>query len=285
MIDAEARAPDRSRASQIGLASLAIGVAVGLVARAAAVTVEHAGTSAADVAKQLEDVAAALRSHNIEAIVVETGTEARDVVLGLIPDGAEVHSGKSKTLEDIGLYAEIVESGRYDALRPRLMAMDRATQGAEMRKLVAAPDFMLGSVAAITADGTLVAASATGSQLGAYVSGAGRVILVVGSQKLVPDLDAAMRRIREVVFPWENDRVRERLGVDTSAREGPPHPRRVAAGAHHGRARPRAGRRLKGNEEWTPTSCSGSARSCWHGGLRFDQAAGRTPAPSRSTPI
>jgi hypothetical protein len=167
------------------------------------------------VVDSVEDVAAALRSHNIEAIVVETGAEAKDVVLDIIPEGAVVHSGKSKTLEDIGVYAEIVDSGRYQALRPQLMAMDRATQGAEMRKLVAAPDYMLGSVAAVTADGTLVAASATGSQLGAYASGAGRLILVVGSQKLVPDFDAAMRRIREVVFPWENDRVRERLGVDT----------------------------------------------------------------------
>ncbi len=93
---------------------------------------------ATTVADRVEQVAAALRSHNIEAIVVETGAEARDVVLGLIPDGAEVHSGKSKTLEDIGLYAELVESGRYDALRPRLSAMDRATQGDEMRTLVAA---------------------------------------------------------------------------------------------------------------------------------------------------
>jgi hypothetical protein len=167
------------------------------------------------VVDRVEDIAAALRSHNIEAIVVETGAEAKDVVLDIIPEGAVVHSGKSKTLEDIGVYAEIVDSGRYQALRPQLMAMDRATQGAEMRKLVAAPDYMLGSVAAVTADGTLVAASATGSQLGAYASGAGRLILVVGSQKLVPDFDAAMRRIREVVFPWENDRVRERLGVDT----------------------------------------------------------------------
>ena len=104
----------------------------------------------------------ALRSHNIEAIVVDTGDEAKDVVLGMIPEGAEVHSGKSKTLEDIGLYAEFVESGRFDAIRPRLVAMDRATQGREIPKLVAAPDFMLGSVAAITDDGTLVAASATG---------------------------------------------------------------------------------------------------------------------------
>ncbi len=69
--------------------------------------------------------------------------------------------------------------------------MDRETQGREIRKLVSAPDFMLGSVAAITADGMLVAASATGSQLAGYASGAGRLILIVGSQKLVPDLDAA----------------------------------------------------------------------------------------------
>jgi hypothetical protein len=171
-----------------------------------------AGRDARDVARRLDEVADALRSHNIEAIVVGDGEEARAIVLGLIPEGAEVHSGKSKTLEDTGLYTELVESGRYEALRPRMAAMDRATQGREIRKLSAAPDFMLGSVAAIT----LVAASATGSQLAAYAAGAGSVILVVGSQKLVPDLDAAMRRIREVVFPWENDRVRERLGVDTA---------------------------------------------------------------------
>ena len=175
-----------------------------------------ADVGAGDLARRLDDVAAALRAHNIEAVVVEDGDAARAFVLGLIPLGAEVHSGKSKTLEDVGLFAALMESGRYDAVRPRMMAMDRATQGREMRKLSSAPDFMLGSVAALTADGTLVAASATGSQLGAYAAGAGRLILVVGSQKLVPDLDAAMRRIREVVFPWENDRVRERLGVDTA---------------------------------------------------------------------
>jgi hypothetical protein len=177
---------------------------------------EQGGTADEAVAHRLDEVAAALRTHNIEAVVVEDGEAARAFVLGLIPDGAEVHSGKSKTLGDIGLYSELVDSGRYDAVRSRMVAMDRATQGREIRKLSAAPDFMLGSVAAITADGTLVAASATGSQLGAYAAGAGRLILVVGSQKLVSDLDAAMRRIREVVFPWENDRVRERLGVDTA---------------------------------------------------------------------
>ena len=169
-----------------------------------------------DASDRIERVAAALRSHNIETIVVDSGEDARKVVLGLIPQGAEVHSGKSKTLEDVGLFGELVESGHYDALRPRYFAMDRKTQGREIRKLIAAPDYMLGSVAAVTEDGTLVAASATGSQLGAYVSGAGRLILVVGSQKIVSGLDAALRRINEVVFPYENAQVREKLGVDTA---------------------------------------------------------------------
>src|SRR3954453_7068221 len=171
--------------------------------------------TAATTVDAVDDVATTLRAHNIEAIVVGTGAEAADVVLGMIPNGAEVHSGKSKTLEDIGLYAKLMESGRYDAIRPRLFSMDRATQAREMRKLAAAPDVMVGSVEAITADGTLVAASATGSQLGPFASGAGQVILVVGSQNLVPDVDAALRRIREVVLPWENARIQERLGVDT----------------------------------------------------------------------
>jgi hypothetical protein len=93
------------------------------------------GTDAAAVARSLDEVAAALQSHNVEAVVVEDGNAAREFVLGLIPDGAEVYSGKSKTLEDIGLYSELVDSGRYDAVRGRMAAMDRATQSREMRKL------------------------------------------------------------------------------------------------------------------------------------------------------
>ena len=167
-------------------------------------------------ATDIDAVAAVLQSHNIEAVVVETAAAARAAVLERLPDGAEVHWGKSKTLEDLGLVAELTESGRWDAVRPRYLAMDRKTQGREIRKLISAPDFILGSVAAITADGALVAASATGSQLAGYASGAGRLILVVGSQKLVPDLNAALARIRDVVFPWEDARVMEQVGVHTT---------------------------------------------------------------------
>jgi len=163
----------------------------------------------------IERAAAALRANNIEVIVVDTGEQARDEVLARIAPGSEVYSGKSKTLEDIGVFAALHAPGAYDAIRPRLLAMDRATQGREMRKLGAAPDTIVGSVNAITIDGVLVAASATGNQLGAYAAGAGRVLLVVGSQKFVPGLDAALARIRDVVYPYENARVNAAMGVDT----------------------------------------------------------------------
>jgi hypothetical protein len=162
----------------------------------------------------IQHVAGRLRDENIEVLVVDTGDEAREAVLERIPLESEVYSGKSLTLEETGIFSAL-HDGRFEAIRPKLMAMDRATQGREMRKLGQVPDTIVGSVAAVTRDGWLVAASATGNQLAGYAAGAGRVILVIGSQKIVPDLDAALRRIDEVVFPYEDAWVRSTLRVGT----------------------------------------------------------------------
>jgi hypothetical protein len=105
----------------------------------------------------------------------------------------------------------IHDESRYHALRPRMYKMDRQTQAREIRKLISGPDFMLGSINAITEDGVLVAASASSSQLGPYASTAGKVILVVGSQKIVPDLETALRRIHHYVLPWEDAQIRKLL--------------------------------------------------------------------------
>jgi acyl-CoA hydrolase len=171
--------------------------------------------TAAASRERIERVADALGRNNIEAIVVETGAEARDRVLEMLPEGAEVHWGTSLTLDEIGLTPELLVDGRYDALRPRYLQMDRATQGREIRKLTAAPDFMLGSVQAITDDGAMIVASYSASQIGPYASGAGRVILVVGSQKIVSDVDEGIRRAREHVTPYEDASLRKKIGVPT----------------------------------------------------------------------
>ena len=176
-------------------------------------TVERFTTPASE--QTLQDVATALAERNLKTVVVDTGADARRAVLEMIPEGAEVHSGKSKTLEDIGLFHEFQDSGRYDFVRTRMFAMDRATQGREIRKLTAAPDYMVNSAQAITEEGIIVVASASASQVGPLASGAGRVIFVVGSQKIVRDLDAAYERILEHVLPYEDSRVFEAMGVHT----------------------------------------------------------------------
>jgi len=164
---------------------------------------------------ELEALAARLKERNFEPVIVDDAAAARAAVMERIPEGSEVHSAKSKTLEDIGVMQELMESDRYDFLRKQYFKMDRNTQAREMRKLVAAPDIMVGSVQAVTEAGQLVVAPASGSQMGPYSAASGKLILVVGSQKIVPDLEAAMRRIREYVTPYEDARLRAQMGVGT----------------------------------------------------------------------
>jgi hypothetical protein len=163
--------------------------------------------------EQLERAAAALEAHGFHAVMAQNGVEAKRLVLEMVPSGSEVSTGASVTLESIGVLAEIEQSGCYNAVRPRIRAMDRATQAREIRKLGNTPDFMLGSVHALTEDGSLLIASLTGSQLGPYANGAGKVILVVGHQKIVPDLEQGLRRIYEYAYPLEDVHVQELYGM------------------------------------------------------------------------
>ncbi len=160
----------------------------------------------------VDRAAEALRGHGFDVRIVGDGDSARDLVLSLIPEGAEVGEGASATLAQIGVTQVIDDSGRYDAVRPRTRAMDRATQMREIRKLGAAPDFQINSVQAVTEDGRMVVASMTGSQLGPIGFGAGRVILVVGAQKIVPDLATAFRRVEEYSYPIEDAGMQKKFG-------------------------------------------------------------------------
>ena len=163
--------------------------------------------------ERIDEAAAALQRNRITSIVVDSGEEARDTVRSLLPIGAEVFNNTSRTLEVIGVAEDIERSGLYQPLRPRLYQMDREMQAREMRQLVAAPDFVVGSAHAVTEEGSLLIASASGSQLGPLVSGAGHVILVIGGQKIVADVPTGLRRIREYCFPLEDRRAREAYGV------------------------------------------------------------------------
>ena len=160
--------------------------------------------------------AAALATRGYHVRRVPDGTAARDAALDLLPEGAEIFTASSVTVDGIGLTKAIDESGSYVATRPRLIAMDPATQMGEMRRLGAAPQWVVGSVHALTHDGDLVIASASGSQLASMAYGAQHVLFIIGAQKIVPDLDTAMRRVREYSLPLEDARAREAYGMGSA---------------------------------------------------------------------
>jgi L-lactate utilization protein LutC len=157
----------------------------------------------------MERTAAALVARGFKAQLADGAEQARQLVLEAIPQGAEVHIALSETMRALGITSEIDDSGRYDSVRSRLSALDRETQGREMRKLGAAPDYIVGSAHAITDEGEIIVGSGSGSQLGAYAYAGGNVILVVGHQKLVRDLDQGLRRVREYSLPREYVRMQE----------------------------------------------------------------------------
>ena len=164
----------------------------------------------------IEKTIQSLKANGIEAMVVDTGDAAKQKVLELIPEGSEVMTNTSVTADTIGLTSSINESGKYDAVKPKLYALDPKTQKREQKKLGAAPEYAVGSVHAVTEDGRIMIASNTGSQLPGYAYGSDHVIFVVGAQKIVKNLDDGFVRIREYTLPLESERARAAYGVEGS---------------------------------------------------------------------
>jgi hypothetical protein len=158
----------------------------------------------------------ALTANGFTVHEVKDGAHAKKLALELIPQGAEVMTMTSVTLDSIGLSDAINESSHFDAVKPKLYTLDRKTHGKEMNRMGAAPEVAIGSVHAVTQDGVVIIASNTGSQLPAYAYGSQKVIWVVSTKKIVANLDAGMRRLNEVVLPLESERARIAYGVDGS---------------------------------------------------------------------
>ena len=161
---------------------------------------------------QIQATVAALEQNGISTTVAATRADAVAAVLDRIPPGSEVLDATSQTLAALGLDVALADPARFHDIRAELMRLRKENQPDAMRKLGASPDVIVGSVHAITEKGQVVIASATGSQLGPYASGAGKVIWVVGAQKIVPDLDTAFQRIQEYSLPLESERAMKAYG-------------------------------------------------------------------------
>lgn len=158
-------------------------------------------------AASLSRAATALSEHGFYVETLDDAAAVRARIGELIEPGASVLTSASETLRLSGIEADLNASGRYDAIKPRALALDRVSDADEIRRLRSVPDVVVGSVHAVTETGSMVIASGTGSQLPAYAGGAARTILIVGAQKVVPDLPTALRRVESHCLPLENERA------------------------------------------------------------------------------
>ena len=163
-------------------------------------------------AQDLAATVVALEEHGFSVEVVDDLDRARTAVLARIPAGSSVMTNTSVTLAETGIADAINEGGSYESARNKMFALDFETQAQQMKAIGGQPDYALGSVHAITRDGTLVIASASGSQLASYAWGAASVIFVVGAQKLVPTLEAAHERIYQHSLKLEDARAQAAYG-------------------------------------------------------------------------
>jgi hypothetical protein len=164
----------------------------------------------------LASAATALEEHGFSVEIVDDLGAAREAVLARIPHGSSVMTNTSVTLAETGIADAINDGGPYESARNAMFALDFATQAQEMKAIGGQPAYALGSVHAVTRDGTLVIASASGSQLASYAWGAANVILVIGAQKLVPTLEEARERIYQHSLVLEDARAIAAYGQHSS---------------------------------------------------------------------
>jgi hypothetical protein len=166
----------------------------------------------------LDKTIQALKENNFNVLISETKADVKGIVTGLLQENSEVMQMSSVTLDETGVSQLINESGKYKAIKPIVRNMgEGALSEKEKTRLASVPDYAVGSVHALTEKGEMLIASMTGSQIPAYTYGPGKVIFVVGIQKLVKDFAAGMKRVYDYVLPLESERAHKAYGVPGSS--------------------------------------------------------------------
>lgn len=159
--------------------------------------------------KQVERTIEALKKNNFEALYVPDSKTAVEEVMKQIPDGATVSVGGSVTLGQIGLL-DALKNRKINFVRP----VQQARSDEERLELIRrsfSSDIFLSSTNAVTEDGKLFNVDATGNRVGSMFIGPQKTIIVCGVNKIVKDLEAAEKRVRE----WAAPQNAKRLGRKT----------------------------------------------------------------------
>lgn len=162
----------------------------------------------------IKSTVAAMQKRGYTVFVTENKTKAFQKLKQILPVKAEVMTGSSTSLGQIG-FMEYYISGKnpWKCLGPEVYNEKDPAKQQSLRRKSETADYFVASVNAVAATGELVACDRSGSRVSAYPFAANHVVLVVGIQKIVKNLDEAMKRVREYVFSLENDRAMKAYGT------------------------------------------------------------------------
>jgi L-lactate utilization protein LutB len=162
----------------------------------------------------VERAVKAIENRGIQVILAETGDEALAVLKKIIPPGAEVMNGSSTTLAEIG-YEDLIAGGRsgWKNVHDLITAENDDAKRAELRRRSVTADYFISGANAIAESGEIVACDASGSRVGAWPFAAGHLILVAGTNKIVPTLDDALHRVWDYAYRLENARAKKAYGT------------------------------------------------------------------------
>jgi L-lactate utilization protein LutB len=165
-------------------------------------------------ADMVDRTAEAIRKRAMKVLIAGNGDEALAFIRNMIPPGAEVMSGSSTTLIEIG-FEDLVAEGTmgWKSLREEIFAENDEVKRAGLRRRSVLSEYFLSSANAIAGTGEIVACDASGSRVGAWPFAAGHLILVVGINKIVPTLQDALDRVRQYAYPLENARSMRAYGT------------------------------------------------------------------------
>ena len=167
--------------------------------------------------KELKQTIDNIKSRGINVILVNSKSEALEKIKEFIPKGASIANGGSTTLEQIGFIDYLKEGSHgWKNLHEEVLGEKDNVKQADLRRRMVTADYFFGSVNAISRNGELVACDATGSRVTAYPFAAKNLILVSGYQKITNNLDDAFKRVREHVFPLENERAKKAYGMGST---------------------------------------------------------------------
>ena len=157
----------------------------------------------------VDETVNALNANGFKAESVPNRSAALERIRSLIPGGAQVMTGSSRTLEEIGFVGFLASADHpWENLKAKIVAEQDKEKQLALRRQALFADYFLGSVHAITTKGEMIAGSASGSQVAAYAYGGKNLILVAGTNKITTDIDEGMMRLREHTFPLEDKRMK-----------------------------------------------------------------------------